>query len=145
MSNMRITLVFFTAILLILLACQSEKQDKLLDVVTEIPDGSNGVPCVESIHGKKVISDTNYGGDLVSGWEFTLKHSNGFMQHGCQIVSASDGYPTRDGNYSLRFEVRDGDCNSNEGWNDCKTDRSRHELTQAGNHLEDHQYEGNEY
>ena len=113
-----------------------------LDGATET---SNGVSCTEFIRVNKVISTDAYEGDLVSGWEFGLKHSNGFMSHGCQIVSSDDGYPTRDGKYSLRFEVRDGDCNSNEGWNDCETDRSRHELTQGGNHLQDHQYEGNEY
>ena len=145
MSSVRSILVFFTAILLILLACQSENQDVVLNIVTEIPDEATGATCAEIIRGKEAISDTTYNGDLVSGWEFTLKHSNGFMPHGCQIVSSDDGYPTRDGKFSLRFEVRDGDCNSNQGWNDCETDRSRHELTQGGNHLQDHQYEGNEY
>ena len=106
-----------------------------------------GVSCTEFIRVNKVISTDAYEGDLVSGWEFGLKHSNGFMSHGCQIVSSDDGYPTRDGKYSLRFEVRDGDCNSNEGWNDCETDRSRHELTQVDTQRkgQDFQYEGDEY
>jgi len=107
----------------------------------------SGVSCTEFIRVNKAISTDAYEGDLVSGWEFGLKHSNGFMSHGCQIVSSDDGYPTRDGKYSLRFEVRDGDCNSNEGRNDCETDRSRHELTQVDNHKkgQDFQYEGDEY
>ena len=115
-----------------------------LDGATET---SNGVSCTEFIRVNKVISTDAYEGDLVSGWEFGLKHSNGFMSHGCQIVSSDDGYPTRDGKYSLRFEVRDGDCNSNEGWNDCETDRSRHELTQVDTQRkgQDFQYEGDEY
>ena len=137
-----IRLILFPTILLLVLACQSEKRDVVLDVVAEIP---NGVACTEIIRANKVISDVTYEDDLVSGWEFQLKHPNGFMPHGCQVVSSDDGYPTRDGKYSLRFEVRDGDCNSNQGWNDCETDRSRHELTQAGDHLKDHQYEGDEF
>jgi hypothetical protein len=70
-----------------------------------------------------------HGGDLVSGWAFEMKQPAGFKDHGCQVVSSP--HPVRQGQYSFRFEVRDGDCNSNDGWDDCTTDRSRHELSQS--------------
>merc|ERR1711964_629379 len=46
-----------------------------------------------------------------------------------QVVNKEDGHPVRSGNQSIRFEVRPGDCGHNEDWNDCDTDRERHELT----------------
>lgn len=53
----------------------------------------------------------------------------GFQPHGVRTVNASDGEPVRTGGSSFRFEVRDGDCSRDEGWNDCKNDRQRHEYT----------------
>ena len=53
----------------------------------------------------------------------------GFQPHGVTTVNASDGAPVRTGDSSFRFEVRDGDCSRDEGWNDCKNDRQRHEYT----------------
>ena len=50
---------------------------------------------------------------------------------GCLIVNSSDGQPVYDGNQSLRFEVRKGDCNSNAGFNDCTNDRSRFEINET--------------
>jgi hypothetical protein len=98
-----------------------------------------GTPCTSPMG--PTLGDDTLGGDLVQGWAFTTKHEVGFADHGCLRVSASDGYPTRSGSHSLRFEVRSGDCNANSGWDDCTTDRSRHELTQS----DLHQYDGDEY
>lgn len=40
-------------------------------------------------------------------------------KHNVMIVSAKDGHPVRDGKKSLRFELRDGDCNpNNKGYDD---------------------------
>ena len=50
---------------------------------------------------------------------------------GCLIVNSSDGQPVYDGAQSLRFEVRKGDCNSNAGFNDCTSDRSRFEINET--------------
>lgn len=46
---------------------------------------------------------------------------------GYQVVGAP--HPIYLGSKSQRFEVRPGDCSSNPGWNDCKTDRERSEVT----------------
>jgi hypothetical protein len=53
----------------------------------------------------------------------------GFQSRGVATANVSDGAPVRTGNSSFRFEVRDGDCSRDEGWNDCKNDRQRHEYT----------------
>lgn len=58
---------------------------------------------------------------------------NGFRSHGAQVVSRGDGHPVRFGAQSIRFEVRAGDCGNAFGWDDCSTDRERHELSQKGN------------
>ena len=44
---------------------------------------------------------------------------------GYQIVKA----PTRAGSQAQRFEVRAGDCGTDEGWSDCATDRERSEIS----------------
>lgn len=46
--------------------------------------------------------------------------------YGFKIVQ--DPYPVRAGVFSKRFELRPGDCSSDEIWNDCETDRSRIEF-----------------
>lgn len=46
---------------------------------------------------------------------------------GYQIVQSP--HPVYLGKKSQRFEVRPGDCSANSGWNDCKTDRERSEVT----------------
>ena len=38
---------------------------------------------------------------------------------------------SRRGNRSQRFEIRHGDCNGSEGWNDCREDRARLERKEA--------------
>ena len=146
MKPKTLTFLLLTVIVMASVACGVKVPDIDHSLNQRVEEQVLGISCIESIRKNKAISDTTYDGDLVSGWSFGLKHPNGFMLHGCQIVSSDDGYPTRDGKYSFRFEVRDGDCNSNDGWNDCETDRSRHELTQsAGSHQQELQYEGDEY
>ena len=75
--------------------------------------------------------------DIATGWgngAIWLKSmENGYKPYGHKIVSRTDGHPVRLGNKSIRFEVRPGDCGNNGGWNDCKNDRERHELSQKKN------------
>jgi hypothetical protein len=82
-----------------------------------------------------------YTDDVIKGWTFDKLHKSGFKDYGCQIVEKSKGHPVRSGEQSLRFEVKAGDCNSSEDYDDCANDRSRHELTQT---LGDEK-EGSEY
>ena len=96
-----------------------------------LPDGT---PCHELFEPVSdndpfgAIRSNTLDGDLVQGWAFVLKQATGFADHGCQVVGPP--HPVRHGRHSFRFIVEDGDCNSNDGWDDCTTDRSRHELSQ---------------
>jgi hypothetical protein len=77
-----------------------------------------GSPCLTSTKSTDVFGSTNY----------IVFQTINASTWGCLIVNKSDGQPVFDGNQSLRFEVRPGDCNSNSGWDDCVNDRSRWEL-----------------
>ena len=66
--------------------------------------------------------------DVGFGNKYFKSLSINFKKYGVCIVEKSQGYPTRLGNQSLRFEVKPGDCGYNKIWSDCKTDRERHEL-----------------
>ena len=76
--------------------------------------------------------------DVGFGNKYIKSLSNNFKKYGVCIVEKSKGHPTRLGQQSLRFEVKPGDCGYNNGWNDCKKDRERHEL--SGDKHEDGEY-----
>ena len=62
-----------------------------------------------------------------------LNDKTAFKEYGLQVVDKKDGHPVRAGNKSMRFELRDGDCNNPPppNWNDCKGDRERFEISGA--------------
>ena len=62
-----------------------------------------------------------------------LNDKTALKEYGLQVVDKKDGHPVRAGNKSMRFELRDGDCNNPPppNWNDCKGDRERFEITGA--------------
>ena len=88
---------------------------------------------LETQNSKKICGKVNLPKDIASGAKFgvCLADKTAFKSHGVQIVDKKDGHPVRAGNKSLRFELRDGDCNDPPppAWNDCKTDRERFELS----------------
>ena len=70
--------------------------------------------------------------DVGSGNSYKKSLEVGFKKHGVKIVDKKDGYPVRNGEQAVRFEVRLGDCGKDKlpgKWNDCKNDRQRHELS----------------
>ena len=70
--------------------------------------------------------------DVVSGSKFKKSLTgNYYKKYGMQVVNKSDGHPVRAGEKSIRFELRAGDCGKDKdgGWNDCKKNRERHELS----------------
>jgi len=72
------------------------------------------------------------GKDLGFGKKYNLSLQNNFQDWGVQKVSGADGFPVRLGQYSIRFETREGFCGrAGRVWNDCKNGRSRHELSTA--------------
>ena len=72
------------------------------------------------------------GDDLGFGKKYRLSMARNFQNWGAQRVAKSDGFPVRLGEQSIRFETREGFCGRDEGWNDCRKGRSRHELSAAG-------------
>lgn len=72
------------------------------------------------------------GDDLGFGKKYRFSLANNFQKWGIQKVSREDKFPVRLGNYSMRFETREGVCGwDGKIWNDCKNGRSRHELSTA--------------
>ena len=81
-----------------------------------------GTPCLTSTTSTDVFGNTNY---RVSQ---AIKAST----WGCLLVNKSDGQPVFDGNQSVRFEIRPGDCNASNSYDDCVNNRSRWELMSNG-------------
>ena len=78
------------------------------------------------------VSALNFPKDVVSGSKFKKSLTGSYYKkHGMQIVDKADDHPVRAGEKSIRFELRAGDCGKDKdgGWNDCKKDRERHELS----------------
>lgn len=76
----------------------------------------------------------NLPNDTSSGYKKFFKSLTGshYKSYGMQLVNIQDGHPVRSGKESIRFEVRSGDCesdNDDSNWNDCENDRERHELS----------------
>jgi len=89
-------------------------------------------------------SEVTLNSDIASGWgnsPWLKSMKYGYKDYGYRIVSKQDGHPVRFGNQSVRFEVRPGDCGSDESWDDCANDRERHELSQ----IADLQESGDEF
>ena len=70
--------------------------------------------------------------DVASGSKFKKSLTGSYYKkYGMEVVNKSDGHPVRAGEKSIRFELRAGDCGKDKdgGWNDCKKNRERHELS----------------
>ena len=77
-----------------------------------------GTSCLTSLVSTDVFGNTNY------------KVSQPFKAStwGCMLVNKDDGQPVLDGNQSVRFEIRPGDCSASQTWDDCANDKSRWEI-----------------
>ena len=113
----------------------------LLIAFSYSPAGGGSTNSIYDLAADGEFCGVTYSSDVVRGdWQFDRLHKNGYQDYGCQIVSSDNGHPVRSGSESIRFELRDGDCNSSDTFDDCANDRSRHELTQTGG-----QFEGEEF
>ena len=81
-----------------------------------------GICTKENSRQFKLTEDVGFG----NSYEKSLWYD--FKPYGVCIVDKKEGHPTRLGQQSLRFELRDGDCGYGSSWTDCKLDRQRHEL-----------------
>jgi hypothetical protein len=68
--------------------------------------------------------------DVFGNLNFWVSSVIGSKPWSCLIVNKSDGQPVFDGNQSVRFEIRPGDCTAPDytGISDCVNDRSRSEI-----------------
>ena len=62
-----------------------------------------------------------------SGWEQLSNTMTGISSHNFQYLN--DSTKSRRGSHYQLFELRDGDCGSYVGWDDCANDRERVEFT----------------
>jgi hypothetical protein len=81
-----------------------------------------GTPCLSSTNSTDIFGNTNY----------RVSHTIKASTWGCLLVNKSDGQPVFDGTQSVRFEIRPGDCNASNSFDDCVNDRSRWELMSNG-------------
>ena len=56
-------------------------------------------------------------------------HTNYMGQNSHNYEYIKDGSAARRGQFYQRFELRDGDCFGDDGWNDCENDRERVEFS----------------
>ena len=78
--------------------------------------------------GSSCVDDQN--SDVFGDLLVDTTHPIGSQAYGCMIVDEADGFPVVDGSQTARFEVREGDCSGNDGFDDCVNDRSRHEINE---------------
>ena len=71
--------------------------------------------------------------DVFGNLAFWVSSVIGSKSWSCLIVNKSDGQPVFDGNQSVRFEIRPGDCTAPNynSTSDCVNDRSRSEINTA--------------
>ena len=75
--------------------------------------------------------------DVSSGVsEWRLSSRNLGLKHQIQIVSKDEGYPVRDGNLSIRFEVRPGECGGKGEINDCNRNNGKSERAEIASYDE---------
>ena len=74
--------------------------------------------------------------DVFGNLAFWVSSVIGSKSWSCLIVNKSDGQPVFDGNQSVRFEVRPGDCTAPNytSISDCVNDRSRSEIETGDTH-----------
>lgn len=98
----------------------SNFQNKLLVVYNNSPLKFSSSSCVDYLN-------TDVFGNLT----LATTHPINAKSYGCLIVNKNENFPVFDGSQSSRFEVRNGDCSGNSGFNDCLNDRRRHEINET--------------
>ena len=68
--------------------------------------------------------------DVFNGIDFDAVNTEGNKPYNCLITTSESGHPVYSGSQSARFELQpeEGDCGFRDGFSDCDTDRSRHEI-----------------
>ena len=70
--------------------------------------------------------------DVFNGIDIQTVNTEGNKPYNCLITTSESGHPVYSGSQSARFELQpeEGDCGFSDGFSDCDTDRSRHEISE---------------
>lgn len=69
--------------------------------------------------------------NVIEGLKLISVNTIGIQAHNCQVTNAADGAPLEAGKFAFRIMLKPGDCGGNDGFDDCKNDRARFELSEA--------------
>ncbi len=97
----------------------SNSQNKLVTVINNSPLKYSNTSCVDNLNA-----------DVFGNLQVGTTHPINAKSYGCLIVNKNENFPIFNGSQTSRFEVRNGDCSGNSGFNDCTNDRSRHEINE---------------
>ena len=94
--------------------------NKSINAINNSPLKYSNASCVDNLNA-----------DVFGNLPVATTHPINAKSYGCLIVNKNENFPTFDGSQTSRFEVRNGDCSGNSGFNDCINDRSRHEINET--------------
>lgn len=69
-------------------------------------------------------------GDVVEGLRLVSVNTTGIQPHNCTLAGAAEGAPVSTGKRAVKISLKPGDCGGNSGYDDCKNDRARFELSE---------------
>lgn len=69
-------------------------------------------------------------GDVVEGLRLVSVNTTGIQPHNCTVAGAAEGAPVSTGKRAVKISLKPGDCGANSGYDDCKNDRARFELSE---------------
>ena len=94
--------------------------NKLVTVINNSPLKYSNISCVDNLNA-----------DVFGNLPVGTTHPINAKSYGCLIVNKNENFPIFNGSQTSRFEVRNGDCSGNSGFNDCINDRRRHEINET--------------
>jgi len=69
--------------------------------------------------------------DGSQGLQLVSVNNIGIQLHNCQVVGSGDGAPVEAGKLAYKIMLKPGDCGGNGGYDDCRNDRARFELSET--------------
>lgn len=69
--------------------------------------------------------------NVVEGMALTSVNTFGIQPHNCQLSGTTEGAPVLPGKWAVKITLKPGECGGNAGFDDCKNDRSRFELSEV--------------
>ena len=116
-------------ITLLLAACGGGGGDSSSSSSSTTPASTVSLATPAGVQCANDFSNTDAFGNII----FTVSNPINASPWGCLVVDKANNQPVYSGSQSVRFEVRPGDCNGSDSYNDCVNDRSRWEIFQNRN------------